>query len=381
MRVVIAMDSFKGSLTSLQAGKAACEGVMSAMPGADVVMRPVSDGGEGLVECLVTSLGGSYAEADVTDPLGKRVAARYGIINSGDTAVIEMSSASGLVLVEHNNRNPMYTTSYGTGELILDALDRGMRHFIIGIGGSATNDGGAGMLQALGVKLLTGTGTDISKGAVGLSELKSIDITDMDGRLRESEFRILCDVTNPLCGKQGASKVFGPQKGASPDDAAMMDKWLEDFAFRTQVIIPGADPLFPGTGAAGGMGFAFMSYLSATMERGIDTVIRETRLEKLISKADIVITGEGKIDDQTGMGKLISGVTSIARRHGVRVMAFAGRVECDRGSLAGIGIDECYQISDPDAPVSDVMQPDTAYKNLRDTVYRAFTDIDRQRSM
>ena len=383
MRIVIAMDSFKGSLTSRQAGDAVYEGIMSAMPGADVTVRPVSDGGEGLVECFVDSSGGScsYAEAEVTGPLSNPVKARYGIIDSRNTAVIGISSASGLVLVEDRYRNPLYTTSYGTGELILDALDRGIRRFIIGIGGSATNDGGAGMLQALGARLRDAEGKDIARGAIGLSGLRTIDVSAMDGRLRESEFRVLCDVTNPLCGPCGASFVYGPQKGASHGDAVKMDRWLQGFAELTGEIFPDSDPSFPGAGAAGGMGFAFKSYMSAVMERGIDAVIRETRLEELISNADIVITGEGKIDDQTGMGKLISGIVSIARRHNVKVMAFAGKVDCGSDVIADIGIDECYQISDPDAPVSDVMQQDTAYKNLRDTVYRAFADIDRRRSM
>ncbi|WP_455224114.1 glycerate kinase, partial [Granulicatella sp.] len=259
MKVVVAIDSFKGSLSSMEAGQAIAEGVKRIYQSAEVVVRPLADGGEGTVEALVEGMGGIFVTKEVTGPLGEKVEAVYGVIESKEdsskTAIIEMSAAAGITLVPEESRNPMNTTTYGVGELILDAIERGCRHFIVGIGGSATNDGGVGMLQALGYDFLTREGAAISYGGNGLRELVSIEDTNVHPKLKECTFKVACDVTNPLCGENGSSAIFGPQKGATPEMVQELDQLLLHYAELSKEINANADRFYPGTGAAGGMGF------------------------------------------------------------------------------------------------------------------------------
>ena len=375
MNIVIAIDSFKGSLTSLQAGNAAAEGIKRVFPDAYVAVRPLADGGEGTVDALVTGMGGEFHSVEVTDPCGKPVTARYGIIEASHTAVMEMSAAAGLTLVPSDKRDPMKTTTYGVGEMIRDAVSHGCRDFIIGIGGSATNDGGAGMLQAFGYGLLDEHGKQIPYGAEGLSGLVRITNDNVLPELSECRFKIACDVTNLLCGDNGCSAVFAPQKGASPESISVMDKWLAHFAELTKTIYPGADPDYPGAGAAGGIGFAFLSYTNAILLPGVELVLRETKLEEYIRNADIVITGEGRLDAQTAMGKAPVGVARLAKKHGKPVIAFARSVTKDAATLNECGIDAYFPILQTVCSLDDAMNTEKAAENLSDTVEQVFRVI------
>ena len=372
MNIVIAIDSFKGSLTSLDAGMAAAEGIVRAIPDAKISVRPIADGGEGTVEALCLGLGGIKMAIDVTGPLGEKVKAEYGLIPKTKTAIIEMSAASGITLVSDDKRNPLNTTSYGVGELIADAIKRGCRSFIIGIGGSATNDGGIGMLQALGFDILNGDGKNVSFGAKGLEEIKTISTENVIPELSECSFSIACDVTNPLCGENGCSKVFGPQKGADEAMISNMDKWLSDYADLTKTIFPNADKNAKGAGAAGGLGFAFMTFLNGQLTGGIDLILRETRLEEYIKTADIVVTGEGRLDSQTVMGKAPSGVASIAKKYGKKVIAFSGCVTKDAHLCNDHGIDAYFPIVRGACSLEEAMNPDNAFDNMSDTAEQVF---------
>ncbi|MBO6230425.1 MAG: glycerate kinase [Ruminiclostridium sp.] len=399
MNIVIAIDSFKGSLTSLRAGQAAAEGIKRVCPDADIAVRPLADGGEGTVDALVegrhgchkevfqsasrmrrirkktSEMGGDFRSVEVTDPCGKPVIAKYGIIRENNTAVMEISAAAGLTLVPPDKRDPMKTTTYGVGEMIRDAVSHGCRDFIIGIGGSATNDGGAGMLQAFGFGLLDGRGAQIPHGAEGLSGLVRITNDNVLPELSECRFRIACDVTNPLCGDNGCSAVFAPQKGASPESLSVMDKWLAHFAELTKTINPDADPDYPGAGAAGGLGFAFRSYTNAGLVPGVELVLQETNLESYIRNADIVITGEGRLDAQTAMGKAPVGVAKLAKKHGKPVIAFAGSVTKDAATLNECGIDAYFPILRTVCSLDDAMNPMNAAENLSETTEQVFRMI------
>lgn len=337
MKIVFAIDSFKGSLSSLEAGNAAAEGARRALPGAECVVRPLADGGEGTVEALAAGLGGELVGVEVTGPAGRPVRAIYGKV--GSTAVMEMAQAAGITLVPGEGRDPLRATTFGVGEMIRDAIARGCRRFIVGIGGSATNDGGAGMLQALGFRLLDGDGRDIPRGGGALAALASVDRAPALPELGECVFRIACDVTNPLCGERGASAVFGPQKGATPGMVAALDAALAHFA-----AVSGGDPDAPGAGAAGGLGFAFREFLGGELESGVETVLDETKFEDFVRDADVVVTGEGRLDAQTAMGKAPIGVARLAKRHGKKVLAFAGCVAPDAGIVNGHGIDAFFPI-------------------------------------
>ena len=372
MNIVIAIDSFKGSLTSLDAGMAAAEGIVRAIPDAKISVRPIADGGEGTVEALCLGLGGIKMAIDVTGPLGEKVKAEYGLIPKTKTAIIEMSAASGITLVSDDKRNPLNTTSYGVGELIADAIKRGCRSFIIGIGGSATNDGGIGMLQALGFDILDKDGKNVSFGAKGLEEIKTISTENVIPELSECSFSIACDVTNPLCGENGCSVVFGPQKGADEAEISNMDKWLSDYADLTKTIFPNADKNAKGAGAAGGLGFAFMTFLNGQLKGGIDLILRETRLEEYIKTADIVVTGEGRLDSQTVMGKAPSGVASIAKKYGKKVIAFSGCVTKDAHICNEHGIDAYFPIVRGACSLEEAMNPDNAFENMSDTAEQVF---------
>lgn len=370
MKVVVAMDSFKGSLTSLAAGAAVREGILRADPAAEVLVRPLADGGEGTVEALVSGMGGRLRTVRVTGPLGEGVDCAYGVL--GDTAVIEMAGAAGLPLVPAEERDPLRTTTYGVGEVIADAIAQGCRRFLVGIGGSATNDGGAGMLQALGFGLLDAEGRDIPRGAQGLKKLARIETAGALPALAGCRFRVACDVTNPLCGEKGASAVFGPQKGARPADIPRMDAWLAAYAQIAAKAFPGADPEAPGTGAAGGLGFAFRTFLSGELEPGVQIVLEETRLAEALAGADVVVTGEGRLDGQTAMGKAPVGVARLAKARGCLVLALAGGVTRDAGACNGAGIDAFFPAVRGVTTLAEAMDPENARANLADAAEQAF---------
>lgn len=371
MKVVIAIDSFKGSLSSLEAGEAVREGVLKADGSAKVVIRPLADGGEGTVDALAIGLGGEMIEAEVTGPLGESVKAKYCIVK-GSTAVIEMAQAAGLPLVPEELRDPLFTTTYGVGELILDAIRRGCRSFIVGIGGSATNDGGTGMLSALGFDFLDKNGEKIALGARGLETLASVSAENVIPELGECSFRVACDVNNPLCGERGCSAVYGPQKGATPESVKIMDEWLGKYAETARSVFPNADPNYPGAGAAGGLGFAFKTFMNASLESGIGIILDETELEKHIADADVVVTGEGRIDFQTAMGKAPIGVAKLAKKHGKRVIAFAGCVTADAEECNNHGIDAFFPIIRGITTLDKALDKENAIKNLTATAYQVF---------
>lgn len=365
MKVVVAIDSFKGSMTSVEAGNAVAEGFKKADSEVIVTVRPLADGGEGTVEALTAGLHGKREEVLVTGPLGEPVKSVYGILEDSRTAIIEMSSAAGITLVEKDKLNPFDATTKGVGEIIRDAINKGCRRFIVGIGGSATNDGGAGMLQALGFDLLDKEGRQIPRGAKGLKALKKISDSNVIPELKECEFKIACDVTNPLCGPNGCSAVFASQKGASEDMIRDMDSWLSDYARLSMQLNPQADPDYPGCGAAGGMGFAFLSFTNATLQSGIDLVIEETKLEEYIKESDLVVTGEGRLDFQTAMGKAPVGVACLAKKYDKKVIAFAGSISEDAAECNKKGIDAFFAIVRGAVSLEEAMDKINAENNLK----------------
>ena len=372
MKAVIAIDSLKGSLSSIEAGQAIAEGIKKADVKAEVVIRPLADGGEGTVEALVCGMNGTLQHVKVTGPLGEPVVCEYGIIDETKTAVIEMSGAAGITLVPDTKKNPLYTTTYGVGEVIRDAIEKGCRRFIVGIGGSGTNDGGIGMLQALGYGFLNKDGQQVPFGAIGLKELETITDTYVLPELAECEFKIACDVTNPLCGENGCSAVYGPQKGANPSMIMEMDKWLRYYAALAREKFPKADLNEPGTGAAGGLGFAFLTFTNAVLESGIKIVLEETKLESYVKGADVVVTGEGRLDFQTAMGKAPVGVAGLAKKFDIPVLAFAGSVTKDATECNKNGIDAFFPILRGISTLEEAMKTENAKQNLTDTAEQAF---------
>lgn len=372
MKVVIAIDSLKGSLSSLEAGTAAATGIHHVDPAVETVVRPLADGGEGTVQALTEGLGGRFVTVPVTGPAGKPVDCPYGILDQTQTAIIEMSGAAGITQVHGEEKNPLYTTTYGVGEVICDAIRNGCRRFIIGIGGSATNDGGIGMLQALGFGLLDADGKQVPFGAVGLESLAAITTDHVLPELSECTFRIACDVTNPLCGSNGCSAVFGPQKGADTAMIKRMDTSLASYAVLCQKQFPNADPEVPGTGAAGGLGFAFLTFLSASLEPGIQIILDETRLCDDVKDADLVITGEGRLDGQTVMGKAPIGVAKLAKQFGKPVVGLSGCVTRDASACNAAGIDAFFPILRSVVSLKEAMSSETASENMKDTAEQVF---------
>ncbi|MFZ4855957.1 MAG: glycerate kinase [Desulfuromonadaceae bacterium] len=344
MKIVIAPDSYKESLTALEVATEIEAGFREIFPDAEYLKLPMADGGEGTVAAMVDATGGTRVQVVVTGPLGEPVVACYGLTGDGNTAIIEMSAASGLALVPPHLRNPWKTTSYGTGELVTAALDAGVNHLIIGIGGSATNDGGAGMLQALGVKLLDLSGREIGFGGGKLANLDHIDISGMDPRLKSCRIEAACDVNNPLTGPKGASSVFGPQKGATPEMVAGLDTNLIRYASVINRDMGVQVESVPGAGAAGGMGAALLAFLGAQLRPGIEIVMEAVGLEAAVLDADLVITGEGRIDSQTIHGKTPIGVARMAKRFGKPVIGIAGCLSTDAGVVHVHGIDAIISI-------------------------------------
>lgn len=372
MRVVVAIDSFKGSMSSLEAGEAISNGIKKAHKDAEVEIRPLADGGEGTVEALSIGMGGRLINVDVTGPAGKSVNAVYGIVDSSKTAIIEMSQAAGITLVSGDEKNPLYTTTFGVGELIKDAINKSCRHFVVGIGGSATNDCGIGMLQALGYEFLDKEGNQVGFGASGVRDIVSIRDENVIKELSECYFRVACDVNNPLCGDLGCSAIYGPQKGATKEMVADMDGWLKNYSKIVKEKYPDADSEYPGTGAAGGLGYAFFNFTNSKLESGIKIVLDETKLEEYVKDADIVVTGEGRLDHQTVMGKAPVGVANIAKKYNKKVIAFSGSVTEDAGVCNEHGIDAFFPILRRIVTLEEAMQTDTAKQNLTDTAEQVF---------
>lgn len=355
MKIVIAPDSFKECLTAAQVAQAIETGLKQVLPDAVYVKVPVADGGEGTLQSLVDATGGKLIETMVTGPMGEPVPACFGLLGDGETAVIEMARASGIELVPADQRNPLISTTAGTGELILSALDYGIKRMIVGIGGSATNDGGAGMMQALGVRLLDRDGNDLPYGGAALAQLVSIDARRMDKRLQSVEFIAACDVDNPLTGANGASAVFGPQKGASPEMVQQLDQALQHYARIIERDLAVGVEHQPGAGAAGGMGAALLAFLRAELQPGIDIVMEAVDLAGHMSGADLVITGEGRIDSQTAQGKTPVGVARIAKQFGLPVIALAGSVGSGVEAVYKGGIDALFPIVHGAVPLSEAL--------------------------
>ena len=370
MKVTVAIDSFKGSLSSLQAGEAVSEGIKRVYNDAEITLCPIADGGEGTVEAMSFINGSKIQKVTVQGPLNKKVDAEYVINNN--TAIIEMSAAAGITLIDKKDLNPLNTTTYGVGEIIADAIKKGCRKFIIGIGGSATNDGGMGMLKALGFKFTDKNGQDVENGAKGLENISSINEDNVIPELNDCFFQIACDVKNPLCGPNGCSTVYGPQKGATSEMIEQMDKWLYNYSQIAKSINPSANPETEGSGAAGGMGFAFSAFLNAELKPGIELIMSEINLETYIKDADIVITGEGRLDGQSAMGKVPYGVAKLAKKYSKPVIAFAGAVTDDAKTLNQCGIDAFFPILKGICTLEEAMNTKNAYANLSDTTEQVF---------
>lgn len=366
MKLVIAIDSFKGSLSSLEAGKAVQEAA-EQLGILDSCVLPVADGGEGTMQTLTKSMHGEFVECTVMGPLGEPVRATYGWVSDRKLAIMEMAQAAGLPLVPVEQRDPTRTTTYGVGEMILHAYAQGGREFLIGIGGSATNDGGLGMLTALGVKFLDQKGKPVGIYGRDLLKIDRIDLGGLHAGLRECRFRVACDVTNPLCGENGASAVFGPQKGATPEMVESLDQGL-------RILARGNESLMcePGAGAAGGLGFAFRAFLHGELKPGIETVLVTLQAEQMIRDASLIVTGEGRLDAQTAMGKVPAGLARIAKRYHVPVVAFGGCLEDDAAICNTLGIDAYFSILRSPMPLAKAMEYETAYHNLKYTAEQVF---------
>ena len=415
MKILIAIDSFKGSLSSKEAGEAIKTGILRVVPDAEVLISPLADGGEGTVETLVEALGGSLETVRVKGPLFQEVEAHYGILSEsekfqaetesnphretlpknhskecseahsdtpsetdsqyspkdGKLAVMEMSQASGITLVSPEERNPLKTGSYGVGEMILDAYHKGCRRFLIGIGGSATNDGGIGMLSALGFRFTKENGEEISPCGEGLKDLARIENTFVSKDLLQCSFQIACDVENPLYGENGASLVYGFQKGGNKELLSQMDLWMKRYSELVKEYNPAANPEVPGSGAAGGLGFAFRSFLQGELKSGVSLILEETNLSEKMQGADLVITGEGRLDEQSAMGKAPIGVAKLAKAQEIPVLAFAGAVTVGAKACNQAGIDAYFPILRGISTLEEAMEKETAQKNLADTVEQA----------
>lgn len=346
MKIVIAPDSFKGSLTAKEAADAIHTGLQRVFPDADYEIVPMADGGEGTVQSLVDATQGSFRHADVLNPLGQPVSAEYGLLGDHQTAVIEMAAASGIQFVNEETKNPLVTTTYGTGQLMLDAMHHGAREIIIGIGGSATTDGGQGMAEALGVRFLDAQGQPITRGGGGLADLATIDMSGLDPLVSQTKVRIASDVTNPLVGDQGSAAVFGPQKGATPAMVATLDANLAHYAAIIKATLGKDLADFPGAGAAGGLGAGLLAFTESQMEKGVEIVVRETHLKERAAGADYAFTGEGAIDFQTQYGKTPMGTAQAVKAASphAKVIGVAGNVGAGIDQLYDLGIDAIFGI-------------------------------------
>lgn len=372
MKIVIAIDSLRGSLTSLEAGEAIKEGILKVKKDATVVIKPLADGGEGTTEALTKGLDGEIIKVDVVGPIGKMVTAEYGYIAKTRTSIMEMAAASGIILVSDDEKNPMIATTFGVGQMIKDAISKGVRDFIIGIGGSATNDGGVGMLQSLGYEFYDKDGNLLGNGAEILDNIAVIKDENVIPELNSCRFKIACDVNNPLCGENGATYVYGAQKGVTLDIKDKLDKAMLNYA-EVATNFTGKDfKDYAGAGAAGGLGFAFKTFFNAQLVPGIELILDAIQLEEELKTADIVITGEGMLDFQTAMGKAPIGVARLAKKYGVKVIAFAGGVTREASLCNENGIDAYFPIVRGVTTLDDAMKMENAYNNMKDTVEQVF---------
>lgn len=360
MKVLIAIDSFKGSLSSNELAYRIEDGIKKVYKDADIIKVPVADGGEGTIEALVDGTGGRYVEITAASPILLPIKARYGILGDQKTAVIEMATASGLPLVPSDQRNPMETTTYGTGEMIKDAITKGCREFLVGIGGSATNDGGIGMMKALGVKFYDENNMELGHGGKQLSRVKKIDLSGLLPEVKECKFLIACDVDNPFYGLNGAAHVYGRQKGADDKMVLELDKGLKDFSETIKKLLDKDISDVPGAGAAGGLGGGFLAFLGGELKPGIDIVLEEVKLKEKLEEVDFVITGEGRMDFQSVMGKAPVGVAKLAKQYNIPVIAIAGGVADDAGEVHNHGIDSVFSIMNYPMTLEEAMDPERA---------------------
>ena len=372
MKVVIAIDSLKGSLSSMEAGMAIKDGVLAAKPDAEVIVKPLADGGEGTTDALIEGMNGERIDLTVTGPMHTPVDAYYGYLKDTNTAVMEMASAAGITLVPDSEKNPLLATSYGVGEMINDAIQRGCRNFIIGIGGSVTNDGGIGMLKALGVRFLDENDEDAGEGGQALAKVARIDVSGMNPLLKECHIQVACDVNNPLCGENGSTYVYGPQKGVTEDMKKTLDEAMAHFARVTSETLENDYMNTPGAGAAGGLGYAFLAYTGAALTPGIELILDAVGLEEELSGADVVVTGEGRLDFQTAMGKAPVGVARLAKKYNAKVIAFAGSVTKEATACNNEGIDAFFPILRGVCTLAEAMDPVAARNNMTATVEQVF---------
>lgn len=372
MKVVIAIDSLKGSLSSMEAGMAIKDGILAAKPDAEVIVKPLADGGEGTTDALIEGMNGERIDLTVTGPMHTPVDAYYGYLKDTNTAVMEMASAAGITLVPDSEKNPLLATSYGVGEMINDAIQRGCRNFIIGIGGSVTNDGGIGMLKALGVRFLDENGEDAGEGGQALAKIARIDVSGMNPLLKECHIQVACDVNNPLCGENGSTYVYGPQKGVTEDMKKTLDEAMAHFARVTSETLENDYMNTPGAGAAGGLGYAFLAYTGAALTPGIELILDAVGLEEELSGTDVVVTGEGRLDFQTAMGKAPVGVAKLAKKYNAKVIAFAGSVTKEATACNKEGIDAFFPILRGVCTLAEAMDPVAARNNMTATVEQVF---------
>lgn len=375
-KIVVASDSFKGSLTSLQVADSVQKAVRQVCPSCDVVKVNVADGGEGTMEALQQTLGGTKEMIPVSDPLGRRIMAGYVILEDNRTAVIEMSAASGLPLLLPSERDPMKTSTYGTGEMICDALNRGCRKFLVGIGGSATNDAGMGVLAALGYRFKDADGQILPPVGGSLQKVSVIETDAVHPALSETEFIVACDVTAPLYGPEGAAYVFAPQKGADLQMVEQLDEGLRHFSQVAAEVCDVDSSSLQGSGAAGGLGYAFRQFLDARLERGVDMVLDAIGFDQIISGADLIITGEGKVDSQTLTGKTPFGVAQRAHRQNIPVVAIGGCVQISQEDASEAGFAGVYQVSPSGMPLEEAMRLDVASKNVYDTTLKILKEYE-----
>ncbi|MBC5745463.1 glycerate kinase [Lachnospiraceae bacterium MD308] len=372
MKVVIAIDSLKGSLSSIEAGMAAKEGILKAKPDAEVIVKPLADGGEGTADALIEGLNGERIDLTVTGPMGSPVSCYYGYIKESSTAIMEMASAAGITLVPDEEKNPLLATTYGVGEMIANAMELGCRNFIIGIGGSATNDGGIGMLKALGYEFFDKNGEDAGEGGQALAKVSSINTKNRNPLISECTFRIACDVNNPLCGENGATYIYGPQKGVTDGFKANLDAGMANFSKVTAAALGHDDSKIAGVGAAGGLGFAFLSYIGAELTPGIELILNAVGLEDELKNADIAVTGEGRLDHQTAMGKAPVGVARLAKQYAAKVVAFAGAVTEGAVACNDAGIDAFFPIIRGITTLEEAMNKENAHKNMAAATEQVF---------
>lgn len=373
MKVVVAIDSFKGCLSSIEAGNTIKEGILKSCSDAEVIVKPIADGGEGTIDALVEGMNGTKYQIEVQGPLNKKVTASYGIIEQDEKiAIIEMAQAAGITLISKQDRNPLYTTTYGVGEIIKDAIKKGCRNFIVGIGGSSTNDAGMGMLQALGWKFYDIDGNLLGLGGKVLDKIAQIDDSNIIKELKECKFKVACDVNNPLYGENGATYIYGPQKGATDEIIKILDNGLINFSKIVEKTYNKFTSQVSGTGAAGGLGYAFLTFLDAKLESGINIILKEINLEKDIKNCDIVITGEGKLDSQTIQGKVPIGVAKLSKKYSKPVIAFGGSISNDAYEFNKYGIDAVFSIVNEPMTLEKAMEVNVAKFNLKMTVMQIF---------